>query len=72
MMRLYNDVCLYSDVTKVVDGIGDKVAILLQSISSFVAGISVSFFYGWKLTLVIISVSPLLVLCGAFIGQVFR
>ncbi|XP_035829100.1 ATP-dependent translocase ABCB1 isoform X2 [Aplysia californica] len=51
---------LADDVTKIQDGIGDKVGSFLQWFSSFVAGFVIGFVYGWKLTLVILAVSPFL------------
>lgn len=55
-----------SDVNKVQDGIGDKVSNFFQWTSAFVCGIIIGFVYGWKLTLVILAVSPLLVASGGF------
>ena len=62
--------CLCSDVNKIREGIGDKVANFLQWTTAFVAGIVVGLAYGWKLALVIIALSPLLAICGAFMTYV--
>ncbi|NWV07564.1 MDR1 protein, partial [Ptilonorhynchus violaceus] len=51
---------LTDDINTIREGIGDKISIFLQFFSTFVAGIIIGFIYGWKLTLVIMSVSPLL------------
>ncbi|CAF4804378.1 unnamed protein product, partial [Rotaria sp. Silwood1] len=51
---------LTEDVSKVHDGIGDKVGSALQFIAAFFAGLILGLIRGWKLTLVILSVSPLL------------
>lgn len=50
----------FSDISKVHDGIGDKIGTFVQWFSAFLAGFTVGFIYGWKLTLVIIAISPLL------------
>ncbi|XP_068091620.1 ATP-dependent translocase ABCB1-like isoform X1 [Hyperolius riggenbachi] len=41
-------------------GIGEKLAMLLQNVSTFVTSFVVGFVKGWKLTLVILAVSPLM------------
>ncbi|KAM4705764.1 ATP-dependent translocase ABCB1-like [Rhinophrynus dorsalis] len=51
---------LTDDINTIHEGLGDKLCIFVQFLSSFVCGIIVGFLYGWKLTLVILSVSPLL------------
>jgi len=57
-------VCLYSDVNKIREGLGDKIANTLQWTACFLSGIIMGIAYGWKLALVIIAISPLLVICG--------
>jgi ABC-type bacteriocin/lantibiotic exporter with double-glycine peptidase domain len=51
---------LLSDVNKIKDGIGDKLGSALQFTSTFVIGVLISLAKGWKLTLVVLSISPLL------------
>uniref|UniRef100_A0A8C3Q8J3 Bile salt export pump n=1 Tax=Geospiza parvula TaxID=87175 RepID=A0A8C3Q8J3_GEOPR len=48
------------DVNKINEAIADQVAIFIQRITTFVGGFLLGFVSGWKLTLVIIAVSPLL------------
>uniref|UniRef100_A0A8C5WSY1 Uncharacterized protein n=1 Tax=Laticauda laticaudata TaxID=8630 RepID=A0A8C5WSY1_LATLA len=53
--------CLHCrDINTIHKGIGDKIAILIQNFSTFLTGVIIGFAYGWKLTLVILSVSPLI------------
>ncbi|XP_065051580.1 ATP-dependent translocase ABCB1-like isoform X2 [Rhopilema esculentum] len=61
---------LTDDVTKIQNGIGDKVAMVVQSISMFLAGFLIGFIYSWKLTLVILSVTPALMITGGITGKV--
>jgi len=61
-----------SDIDQIEKGIGDKLALLFQYFSAFIAGFVVGFAYGWKLTLVVVSVSPLLALSGIIMGKVGR
>uniref|UniRef100_A0A670JQN3 Bile salt export pump n=1 Tax=Podarcis muralis TaxID=64176 RepID=A0A670JQN3_PODMU len=48
------------DVNKINDAIADQVAVFIQRFTTFICGFMLGFVRGWKLTLVIISVSPLL------------
>ncbi|PFX21918.1 Multidrug resistance protein 1 [Stylophora pistillata] len=61
---------LNEDLNKVDDGIGHKIGMFVQAMTTVVIGFVMGFAYGWKLTLVIIAVSPLLVIAGALIGKV--
>ncbi|XP_060634550.2 bile salt export pump [Anolis sagrei] len=56
------------DVNKINDAIADQVAIFIQRFTTFVGGFLLGFVRGWKLTLVIIAVSPLLGIGAAFMG----
>ncbi|CAF1014116.1 unnamed protein product [Rotaria sordida] len=51
---------LTDDVNKIHDGIGDKLGSTSQFIGAFFTGFILGFVKGWKLTLVILSISPLL------------
>ncbi|CAF3084747.1 unnamed protein product [Rotaria sp. Silwood2] len=51
---------LTDDVNKIHDGIGDKIGSTSQFIAAFFTGFILGFAKGWKLTLVILSISPLL------------
>lgn len=55
----------FSDVSKINEGIGDKIGFLIQSETTFLTGFIVGFIRGWKLTLVILAVSPVLGLSAA-------
>uniref|UniRef100_A0A8D2Q923 Uncharacterized protein n=1 Tax=Varanus komodoensis TaxID=61221 RepID=A0A8D2Q923_VARKO len=55
---------LTEDINTIHEGIGDKLGIIIQYSTTFVTGIIVGFVYGWKLTLVILAISPLLVASG--------
>ena len=62
--------CLYSDITKIQNGIGDKIGALEQAIAMLLAGVVIGFVYGWKLTLVIIAMSPLMIIAAFLTGKV--
>ena len=54
---LYHD---YSDINNVQNGMGDKVATFIHFFVTFLAGYVIGFIKGWKLTLIILSLTPLL------------
>ncbi|XP_066441351.1 ATP-dependent translocase ABCB1 [Eleutherodactylus coqui] len=56
---------LTDDVQKINEGIGDKIAMLLQSLTTFITGFIIGFVKGWKLTLVILAISPVMGLSAA-------
>uniref|UniRef100_A0A670XZT9 Bile salt export pump n=1 Tax=Pseudonaja textilis TaxID=8673 RepID=A0A670XZT9_PSETE len=59
---------LHSDINKINDAIADQVAIFIQRFTTFVCGFLLGFVRGWKLTLVIIAVSPLIGIGAGIIG----
>ncbi|NXU86045.1 MDR1 protein, partial [Xiphorhynchus elegans] len=61
---------LLDDVSKINEGIGDKVGLLVQQLTAFIAGFIVGLIRGWKLTLVILAVSPVLGLSAALWAKV--
>ncbi|XP_035220958.1 ATP-dependent translocase ABCB1-like [Stegodyphus dumicola] len=60
---------LTDDLERVREGIGDKFSMVIQYYSTFIAGFVVGFIKGWQLTLVIMSLTPLLALSSAFLGK---
>ncbi|NWT63776.1 ABCBB protein, partial [Prunella himalayana] len=56
------------DVNKINEAIADQVAVFIQRLTTFVGGFLLGFVSGWKLTLVIIAVSPLLGVGAALYG----
>ncbi|XP_061771598.1 ATP-dependent translocase ABCB1-like isoform X3 [Nerophis ophidion] len=62
---------LTEDVYKIQEGFGDKLGMLLQSVSTFIFSFVVGLSKGWKLTLVILAICPVLGLTAAlFSGMV--
>lgn len=59
-----------SDISKVNNAIADQASIFVERISTFVFGFLVGFIGGWKLTLVVIAVSPLIGLAAALMAMV--
>uniref|UniRef100_UPI00358EA8DA ATP-dependent translocase ABCB1-like isoform X2 n=1 Tax=Myxine glutinosa TaxID=7769 RepID=UPI00358EA8DA len=57
------------DINVIHDGIGDKISLLAQVLATFVGGIVIGFFHGWKLTLVILAVSPLIAISLAVLTK---
>uniref|UniRef100_A0A7M4EZZ8 ABC-type xenobiotic transporter n=1 Tax=Crocodylus porosus TaxID=8502 RepID=A0A7M4EZZ8_CROPO len=61
---------LIDDVSKINEGIGDKIAMLFQAEAMFLTGFIVGFLKGWKLTLVILAVSPVMALSAAIWAKI--
>ena len=57
-------------MAKIQEGLGDKIGNFFQFISASLGGILIGFIYGWKLTLVIFAVSPLMAIGGGFMAAV--
>lgn len=60
---------LTEDLNKVHDGIGTKIGMFLQNMAIVIVGFIMGFVYGWKLTLVIIAASPLIMIAGGIMGK---
>ena len=68
---MYVVICVHcSDVSKIQEGLGDKLSSFLRYTAQFFGGYIVGFMYGWELTLVITAASPLIIICGAIMSQV--
>ncbi|XP_059251683.1 ATP-binding cassette sub-family B member 5 [Mustela nigripes] len=59
-----------NDINKISDGIGEKIALLFQNISTFSIGLAVGLVKGWKLTLVILSTSPLIIASATIFSRI--
>ena len=59
-----------SDVNKIREGIGDKVASFLQWTSCCLCGVIMGLIYGWKLALIMVAISPLLIVAGGALTYV--
>lgn len=61
---------LYSDIDKIHGGIGDKVALLLQWLATFLGGFIVGFVREWRLTLLLLVFTPFLAIGGFLMSRV--
>jgi len=57
------------DVDLIQAGMGVKIASCLQLASTAVAGFAIAFIHGWKLTLVLLSMAPALLVVGGLFGK---
>ncbi|KAK0397958.1 hypothetical protein QR680_002358 [Steinernema hermaphroditum] len=60
---------LFDNLERIKEGTGDKCALFIQFLSQFLAGLAIAFAYDWKLTLIMLAFSPLMMLSGAFIAK---
>ncbi|KAH9313080.1 hypothetical protein KI387_028115, partial [Taxus chinensis] len=58
------------DIVLIQEAMGEKVVEFIQCMTIFLAGINVAFIKGWKLTLVILSIIPLLVVTGSSMAMI--
>ncbi|XP_039953591.1 multidrug resistance protein homolog 49 isoform X1 [Bactrocera tryoni] len=58
------------DLNKMKEGIGEKVAMFVFLIMTFVAGVIFSFVYGWLLTLIVISCCPFIIVSTALVAKI--
>ncbi|XP_055935282.1 ATP-dependent translocase ABCB1-like isoform X3 [Argiope bruennichi] len=58
------------DLTRIQDGMGEKVGICVSFLSSTFLCVGVGLYYGWKLGLVILSVTPVLTIAMAVMSKV--
>ncbi|CAG2059161.1 unnamed protein product, partial [Timema podura] len=61
---------LSDDLERVREGIGAKFSMVLQYISTFVSGLVVGLIANWLLTLVILSVGPILIGTSAYMAKI--
>ena len=61
---------LLSDIEKIQAAIGDKMAVFLFNVSSSLTGFIIAFIFSWKLTLVTLTLQPLLVFVSGIIARV--
>ena len=82
---LVSYVCVYSidslslplspflrNIDKVHAGIGDKFAMLIQWLTTFIAGFVVGFIRGWQLALLLAFITPIMGVAGAVFFRVRR
>ena len=65
---IYHATTHCSDINKISAGIGDKLAILIQWVATFVAGFAIGFARDWRMTLFLLAFTPLLAISGAVFG----
>uniref|UniRef100_A0A3Q1EA68 ATP-binding cassette, sub-family B (MDR/TAP), member 4 n=1 Tax=Acanthochromis polyacanthus TaxID=80966 RepID=A0A3Q1EA68_9TELE len=61
---------LTDDIYKIQEGIGDKTGMLIQGFTTFISSFVIGFTRGWKLTLVILAVSPVLGISAGLFSKV--
>nr|CAD7404336.1 unnamed protein product [Timema poppensis] len=61
---------LTEDLDKLQEGIGEKIGIFMYLMVSFVSSVIMSFIYGWKLTLVVLSCAPIIIAAQSVVAKV--
>lgn len=60
----------FRDIERIRDGISEKVSFFLLQLMSVFVSLTVAFYYGWKLTLVVISYVPIALITNSIIEKV--
>ncbi|KAK7874401.1 hypothetical protein R5R35_001497 [Gryllus longicercus] len=60
---------LTEDLDKMQDGIGEKLGMFMYLIVSFVGSVIMSFLHGWKLTLVVLTCAPVIIVATALVAK---
>jgi ATP-binding cassette subfamily B (MDR/TAP) protein 1 len=55
---------------KLKEGIGEKLSIFIYLLMSFIISVIFSLFYGWKLTLAVLSCAPIIIISTAVVARV--
>lgn len=71
-IHYYCSIVLHRDIEKIRDGIAEKVSHFLFLIIGFLICVVMSFVYGWKLSLVVISYVPIVMITNTIIGKVSK
>lgn len=58
------------DIEKIRDGIAEQVSHFLNLVMGFFICLVMSLIFGWKLTLVMVSYIPIIVITNAIVGKV--
>ncbi|KAJ3332060.1 hypothetical protein HDU93_009372, partial [Gonapodya sp. JEL0774] len=59
---------LQSDTSLIKDGMAEKLGVVVQCSAQFVAGVLIAYTRGWKMSLVITCLLPLMLMVGTFMG----
>ncbi|WKY07542.1 hypothetical protein Q1695_007198 [Nippostrongylus brasiliensis] len=60
---------LFDNLERIKEGTGDKLGLMIQFMGQFFGGFAVAFFFDWRLTLVMLSLTPLIIGAGAFLAK---
>ncbi|CAG2221419.1 ABCB1 [Mytilus edulis] len=63
---------LSDDLERVREGIGDKLSLLIQFVAQFFAGFAIGFYKSWNMTLVMMSLTPLLAILGGYFSALMQ
>lgn len=63
---------LSDDLERVREGIGDKLSLLIQFTAQFFAGFAIGFWKSWKMTLVMMSLTPVLAILAAYFSSLMQ
>ena len=54
-------IIIFSDIQRITEGMGVKLALFIQWMTTFVAGFAIGFAREWRLTLLLLAVTPFII-----------
>ncbi len=69
-MMIHYELLFHSDIEKIQAGIGDKIALFIQYMTTFLAGFVIAYVLSWKMALVVSVMLPLLTFTAFTIARV--
>ncbi|VDL67333.1 unnamed protein product [Nippostrongylus brasiliensis] len=60
---------LFDNLERFKEGTGDKIGLTIQYIAQSLGGFAIAFVFSWKLTLIMMSLTPFMIVCGSFMAK---
>ncbi|WKY07567.1 hypothetical protein Q1695_007212 [Nippostrongylus brasiliensis] len=60
---------LFDNLERFKEGTGDKIGLTIQYIAQSLGGFVIAFVFSWKLTLIMMSLTPFMIVCGSFMAK---
>ena len=60
----------YRDLTKIQDGIGEKVGLFVSYISISICSLATAFYFGWELALITLVALPILTITAGIVARI--
>ncbi len=62
---------IFRDLKRVEDGLNEKLGLAIYAVSAVIINLGFAFYYGWRLTLVVLSITPFTAFATAIMNKVY-